>query len=43
MSFDDYSPLCIACKNFDLMISNECKLGLNTDKSRTECDKHEPV
>ena len=43
MSFDDFSPLCIACKNFDLMISNTCKLGLNTDKSRTSCDKHEPV
>ena len=43
MSLEDYSELCISCKLFDLMISNECKLGLNTDKSRTSCDKHQPV
>lgn len=43
MSLEDYSELCLTCKHFDLMITNECKLGLNVDKSRTECDKHEPV
>ena len=43
MELDDYSPLCIQCKNFDLMITNECKLGLPTDKSVTSCDKHDPV
>ncbi|MHA2364985.1 MAG: hypothetical protein ACXAC7_13595 [Candidatus Hodarchaeales archaeon] len=43
MSFDDYAALCLQCKNFDLMITNECKLGLDTSPSRTECDKYDPA
>ena len=37
------AEICLRCKNFDLMITNTCKLGLDTGPSRTECDKHEPV
>lgn len=43
MSFDKFSPLCIECKHFDLMITNEYKLGLSTDKSIESCDKQEKI
>ncbi|MHA1989592.1 MAG: hypothetical protein ACW981_01485 [Candidatus Hodarchaeales archaeon] len=40
--FAEFSELCIKCKNFDLMLTNTCKIGLTpVDKTRVECDKFE--
>ena len=40
--FSEFSELCIKCKNFDLMLTNTCKLGITpVDKTRNECESFE--